>query len=149
MKTIKSVILSIFIVILSCTSGKTQVTASLGLGANAIVKAPVIDLQAGVILGGSWTTQAGFQAHIDNYNPALFQVKIGRRLSLPSGSGLHLSGGYCYSLASTDDKSKNRRLIIGSAEYYRPIGADDAELVFGISATKGNAIITLSIRGIF
>lgn len=149
MKTIKTLTLVIFAIALSCTAAKAQAFASLGVGGNVIVKAPVIELQAGYMIR-SWSMQAGFQTHIDNFNPGLFQTRIGRRFTFPSGSGVHLSAGYCYSLTSSDDKARNRRLFIGGVDYFLPIGAgENAEVVFGLSATKGNAIVTVSMRGLF
>lgn len=130
---------------------KSQLFFGIGAGAST-KKAFIWEMNVGGIINEKTVIQGGYQAHLDAINPAIFQIKAGKRFYFNnqecdrSGAGIQITAGYSYHLKSTDNKSENKHTGIATAEVFLPFGYG-GEWTASATYTPGYFIATFSVRG--
>lgn len=136
----------LMIILLLSAKADAQVYAGMGAGFSFTRSKPVAELQVG-IADKNLVVQGGFMLHLDNETPALINAQVGGRIYSGQGTGWQLTGGYCYQLISNDNKARNNKTYIISAQMFRPIGW--GQWYVSGNYTPGYFAATFGIRGVF
>lgn len=148
MRRLIALLLIISATFLMCNKASAQFYTGLGAGISVTKGKPTAELQIGFADPSNLVVQAGFIAHLDRKNPVLLQGQVGYRFYSYPDVGWQIAGGYCYQLISNDNKDRNKKTWIASAQFFRSIGYM-GEWYVSASYSPGYIVAGIGIRGVF
>jgi hypothetical protein len=109
---ILAILLSMFV---TCSG---QMYAGLGAGLSITKAVPAAQLQVGYEYR-KIVAQVGYHTHLDRKNPAVFNIRVGKRFQINEDASIYATAGYGSELTSVDKVGGSRNVFVFGAEYFR------------------------------